>query len=74
MKKKIVIIVSVILIGLVLLIPIPQRLKDGGSVEYRALLYKITDVHRLNSLEADKPYLEGIIVELFGIEVYNNVD
>ena len=35
MKKKIVICIAVI-VALVLLIPIPMRLKDGGSVVYQA--------------------------------------
>ncbi len=43
MKNKLVIIMIALLF-----IPIPYHLKDGGSVEYKALLYKITDVHCLN--------------------------
>ena len=38
MKKKILIAVIVIIL-LVLLIPIPMRLKDGGTIEYKALIY-----------------------------------
>ena len=34
MKKKVVVIIA-ILIAAILLVPIPHRLKDGGSVEYR---------------------------------------
>ena len=45
MKKKILIIIIIIL-ALVLLIPTPFYLKDGGSIEYRALLYTITKYHR----------------------------
>lgn len=69
MKKKIIIIV-IIITALIMLIPIPNRLKDGGSVEYRALIYKITKVHRLNELSITG-YEDGWIIEILGIEIYN---
>ena len=46
MKKKIIIAIAII-IAVVLLFPIPMRLKDGGTVKYQAILYSISDVHRL---------------------------
>ena len=74
-KKRIyVIIISILL--LVLLIPIPRHLKDGGTVEYQALVYKISNIHSLASMEdmeKGKEYNEGIIIELFGFEIYNSV-
>ncbi len=57
---------------LILSIPIPMHLKDGGSVVYRGLYYKITDVHTLVE-EPGKGYEDGIIIEVFGNEVYNSV-
>ena len=63
----------VIALALVLLIPVPIRMKDGGSVEYKAMLYSVTDVHRLPDQEG-KPFLEGTIIEIFGVEVFNNVE
>ncbi len=76
-KKKIALIV-VIVLAIIMLFPIPLHLNDGGSVEYKALLYTITDVKRLNpAIEEDngngKLYLEGITIEILGMEVYNNV-
>ena len=62
-----------IVLALLLLVPVPLRLKDGGSVEYRALLYSVTDVHRLPDQEG-KPFLEGTVIEIFGVEVFNNVE
>ena len=62
-----------IALALVLLFPIPLRLKDGGSVEYKAVLYSVTDVRRL-APEAENGYLEGTIVEILGAEVFNNVE
>ena len=62
-----------IVLVLVLLFPLPLWLKDGGSVEWNALLYSVTDVHRL-APETESGYLEGTIVEILGVEVFNNVE
>ncbi len=72
--KKWIAIIAVIL-ALVLLVPIPLRKKDGGTVEYKAALYSVHDVHRANpDVDAEKPFLEGTIIEILGIEVFNNVE
>jgi len=72
-KKKIIIGVC-ILLAVVLLVPIPMRLKDGGTVAYNALLYRVEDVHRIDPESTSSDYLEGTIVKIFGIEVYNDVE
>lgn len=75
MKKKVKIII-LLLVLLIFLIPHPIYLKDGGTVEYKALLYKVSKVHSLTSVEEmenGKKYNEGITIEILGIEVYNNV-
>ena len=73
MKKKVIIGICIIIM-IVLLIPIPMRLKDGGTVIYSAILYTIEDVHRLNpDMESDQPYLEGTIIKILGAEVFNSV-
>ena len=69
--KKILIIIIIVL-ALVLLVPIPVHLKDGGSIEYRALLYTITDYHKID-LSSEMGYKDGIKIELLGMEVYNNM-
>jgi len=77
--KKKVIIISVAIILLVLLFPIRNQLKDGGTVEYKALVYKVSKVKRLITIEEMeqegkiKEYDHGIIIEILGFEVYNNV-
>lgn len=71
MKKKILIAVIVIIL-LVLLVPIPMRLKDGGTIEYRALIYTVSKVHKLNHNSASG-YDNGLIIKIFGKEIYNNV-
>ena len=45
MKKKVMIGICVLL-AIVILVPITMRLKDGGTVVYRAVLYQVEDVHR----------------------------
>lgn len=79
MKKHITVIITILII-LVLMFPIRTQLKDGGTVEYKSLTYKISKVKRLISEEeAEKEskvqnYDRGIIVELFGFEIYNDVE
>lgn len=76
MKKKVII---VAVIALLLLFPIKLYLKDGGTVEYKALLYKVSKVHKLISdteMEKEgkvKPCDDGTIIEILGIEIFNNV-
>ncbi|MFR5857323.1 MAG: hypothetical protein ACLUFU_05900 [Bacilli bacterium] len=78
MKKK-VIIISVAIILVVLLFPIRNQLKDGGTVEYKALVYKVSKVKRLISIEEMeqegkiKKYDQGIVIEILGFEIYNSV-
>ena len=74
MKKKSIVIL-IIIIGLILLIPIPMKLRDGGSIEFKAILYTITKYHRLTVKEnGEAQYIDGIGIEILGMEVYNNTD
>ena len=71
--KKIIIAVC-ILLAVICLIPTPVHLEDGGSVVYKALLYQVADVHMIGAEDsAEDEYLEGTIVTILGIEVYNDV-
>lgn len=76
MKKKAIIIIF-IFVAIVLLFPIPLRLRDGGTVQYKAILYTVSDVHSIATIEeqeAGKEFNEGIIVEILGFEIFNSVD
>ena len=79
MKKKILIVIIIAII-LILLFPIRLQLKDGGTVEYKALLYKVSKVNKLISIEEMeaegkvKDYDKGIIIEILGFEIFNNVE
>ena len=80
MKKKILIICIAVAILLILLFPRTRYLNDGGTVEYQALLYKVSKVSRLISIEEMeaegkiKEYDKGIVVEILGFEIFNNVE
>ena len=66
----------VIVLAIILLFPLPFRLKDGGTVVYQAVLYSVSDVHSLatpEEMEAGKEYNEGIIIKILGFEIFNNV-
>lgn len=67
MKKKIIIIVCVILV--VMLIPVKLQLKDGGTVEYKSILYKVSKVHRT----IDNGFDIGTEIRIFGIKIFDNV-
>ena len=78
--KKIMLILCVLLI-LVLFIPFPLKMKDGGTVHYDAILYDVYDVHGIKPVEAlpdtengESEYIEGIIIKIFGFEMFNNTN
>ena len=72
MKKKVMIGICILLLA-VLLIPIPLRLKDGGTVRYQAILYTISNVHRFAADGNAASFETGVVIEIFGFEVFNNV-
>ena len=67
MKNK-KLIIAIIIVMIIMLIPFPTRLKDGGSVEYKALLYKYTKIHRLNE-KSSTGYEDGWELKILGIRV-----
>ncbi len=71
-KKKRNIVLICVLLAIALLVPLPRPLDDGGSVEYRASLYTVTDHHSfVIDHETDEGYFrEGITIEILGFEVF----
>lgn len=63
----------IFIIALILLFPIPMRIKDGGSVRLQALLYNVTIYHKLNHA-TQEGYTKGIGVEILGVEILNTTD
>ena len=57
---------------LVLLIPIPIHLKDGGTIEYKSFTYKISKVHRL-AKSSETGYEDGLTIEILGIKIYDKM-
>ena len=72
MKKTLIIIGITLLVLIVLLIPKVDVLKDGEIKKYTSLTYQIIKKHTLN--DNNKNYEDGLIVKIFGIEVYNDID
>ncbi len=68
MNKKIIFVILL----LILFIPIPFHLKDGGSIKFKALLYEITKVHKINSY-SQNGFDEGLIVKILGFKIFDNV-
>ena len=73
MKNKKIWIVIIVIIALILLFPIPMRLKDGGSIKFQAALYSVTKYHKL-AHETESGYIDGIGIEILGLEVLNTTD
>ena len=71
MKKKAIFIIVAVLIMAILLTPVRMRLKDGGSVRYKSLVYEVTKIHRL-APEADgvKPYIDGFEIKVLGVTIF----
>ena len=60
-----------------MLIPRPVQLKDGGTIEYKAILYKVVKVHSLtgsDDLENGYNYYKGYRIEILGFKVFDNVE
>ena len=72
MKNK-KILIFIIIVALILLVPIPMRLKDGGSIRFQAILYNITKYHQLSHVEEDG-YNDGIEIEILGIEIFKYME
>ena len=73
MKKRL-LKAAAVLVAAIVLFPMPIHYKDGGTVEYKACLYSVQDVHRLNPDPQGTEFIEGTIIEILGIEIFNNVD
>ena len=73
MKNKKLWIILMVIIALILLFPVPMRLKDGGSIKFQAALYCVTKYHKLDH-ELDSGYIDGIGIEILGLEILNTTD
>ncbi len=62
--------ITIIIVTLILLVPIPRGVKDGGTVEYHAVLYSVTDYHAFRDMIG---YDVGIEIKILGKTVYKNI-
>ena len=68
MKKK-VLIGLIIIVLVILLFPRRNALNDGGTI-----VYKVSKVHRYKiDGKYNNNFENGIIIEVFGKEIYNNI-
>ncbi len=67
-------IIPLVIVLAILLVPIPMRMKDGGTVVYAAIAYQVTDYHRLTEEDGVYGYTEGCRVAVFGITVYEKTE
>ncbi len=68
-KKKIIIIIIVVVLILLLIPYRKDMLWDGGSVEYKSVLCKYTNVHRFANTGG---YEEGMEIEFLGLKIFDN--
>jgi hypothetical protein len=67
-------VIPLIIVLTILLIPLPMRMKDGGSVTYAAIAYQVTDYHMLTEEDGVHGYTEGYGVTIFGIKAYEHTE
>ena len=80
MQKKTKIIIALILVMVVLLIPIPRNLPDGGSVSYKSLTYEVVKIHQpSDTTNYTNPnydlveYVDGLEIKVFCKTIYLKV-
>ncbi|MDE6832858.1 MAG: hypothetical protein K2J39_01215 [Ruminococcus sp.] len=72
MKKKLKIIIPLI-IAIILLVPVKEHYKDGGTVKYNAVLWSVTKHHGMTYDSAGNAgYNTGTTVRILCFEVYSN--
>ncbi len=64
--------ILLILIFIAFLIPMKIQYKDGGTVEYRAILYSVQKNHALKTENYRTGYLIGTEVRILNFTVYDD--
>ena len=73
-RRKIILIVCAVVLVL-MLIPIRYHVKDGGTVEWRAILYTVSDMHcdaGVDKKTGENLYTVGTRIKLLGFTVFDN--
>lgn len=77
MKHKTKRIIRAIVIAVLLLLLLTPRVvtaNDGGSVIYAAVLYQVTDYHKLARRDGVYGHTEGVRVDILGIKVFEKTE
>ncbi len=72
MKRKI-LTALIILLALILLFPMRIAYKDGGSVDYKAILYTVRKEHSISFQDNTEGFDIGTRIRILGFEVYDDV-
>ena len=74
-KTKIILITCIVIAALLCLVPIPHKLKDGGTTHLKPII-PLYDIYIYNTEMPNENdgvvYKKGYGVYLFGIEIYKN--
>ena len=70
-KAKIIIIICILIVDLLCLVPIPLKLKDGGTIYLRPII-PAYEIYIFNAEYFDDQTMKGLAINLFGIEIYEN--
>ncbi len=76
-KKKVIlwiVVAAAVLTLAVLCFPIKFQIRDGGTVVYKAILYKVYRSHSMqaDTTDGDMAFIAGMIVEILGVKVYDS--
>ena len=70
-KAKTIIIICIVIAVLLCIMPIPCKLKDGGTI-YLSPIIPTYEIYIFNAEYFDDQTMKGLAINLFGIEIYEN--
>ncbi len=70
-KTKIILIICIVFVLLFLVVPIPQTLKDGGTIYLRPAV-PTYEIYIFNMEWFDGQTMKGWTINFFGMEIYEN--
>jgi len=70
-KAKVILIICIVIAVLLLVVPIPHTLKDGGTI-YLCPIIPAYEIYIFNAEGFDDQTMKGLAINLFGIEIYEN--
>ena len=70
-KTSMILTLCIIIAVLICMVPIPQVLKDGGTVYLRPIV-PTYEIYLYNAEWSDGQTMKGVAIVLFGIDIYEN--